>query len=526
MKMNHRRLPSSTLTALLPLLLAACNGRLDVMTEGVGGTAGSGGSGQGGGGTPSLAGAAGDGGGAGGTSSDTQSCTDGVQSGDEADVDCGGASCSPCPTASRCTGGSDCASAHCVDGVCSDTSCDDGIRNGDEEGVDCGGTSGCPVCVERCACASSAALMPLGCDPVPGRAVGISGIPALSDDGSIVAFDICDENSRCQPLYWTASTGARTLPVPGGGATIAGLSGDGLLLLASPQVTLGTEATLYTPGGAATATGLRPAPALLSGGGSVFGVSPTGSGTQLMRREPGGELTLLGTVPQTADFIQLSAATPDGSMVVGHSADNQPFRWTLAGGLVLGLDDLPETADGATIGALSRSGEAFAGVTTLGFARVSVYRWTPAGGVVELAPAITSNTPGVNPFGMKLSDDGSVLAFSGETDQASQYFGAFRWTAATGVVALVPGIQSVAWLMSGDGSVIVGNGSDSGDYRAFFWTEQRGARSIRSVLEAAGVDFSGWTIDVPYAISRDGKVIAGIGTCGGVPTTYRMVLPE
>jgi hypothetical protein len=525
--MFRHRLPSSTLTALLPLLLAACNGRLDVMTEDVGGAAGNGGSGQGGGGTPGLAGTAGDGGGVGGTSGDTQSCTDGIKNGDETAVDCGGASCSPCPTASQCTDGSDCASAHCVDDVCREPACDDGIRNGDEGDIDCGGTSDCPVCVERCVCASSAALMPLGCDPVPGRALGISGLPALSDDGSIVAFDLCDEDSHCQPFRWTASTGARALPVPGGGAVIAGLSGDGSLLLASPQVVLGTEATLYAPDGTSTATGLRPAPVLLSANGSVFGMSAAGSGTQLMRHQPGDPPTLLGTLPQAADSIQLSAATPDGSMIVGHSADNQPFRWTLAGGLVLGLDGLPETADGATIATLSRGGEAFAGVTTkLGYDRVSVYRWTPGGGVVELAPAIASNTPGVDPFRMTLSDDGSVLAYSGETDQASQYFGAFRWTEATGAVALTPGLQSVGWLMSGDGSVIVGSSSDSEDYRAFVWTEQHGARSIRSVLEAAGVDFSGWTINTPWAISRDGKVVAGIGTCGGVPTAYRMVLPE
>jgi hypothetical protein len=521
--MNRHRLPISTLTALLPLLAAACNGRLDVMTEGVGG---SGGSGQGGAGTPSVAGAAGDGGGVGGTSGDTQSCTDGIKGGDETDVDCGGASCSPCPTGSQCTAGADCASALCADGVCSAPTCDDGIRNGGEEDVDCGGTSDCPVCVDRCACASSAALMPLGCDPVPGHALGISGLPALSDDGSAVAFDLCDDSSRCQPFHWTAATGIRAFAVPGGGATIAGLNGDGTLVLASPQVTLGTEALLYAPDGTATATGLHPAPVFLSANGSVFGVSPVGSGTQLMRRQPNEQPTLLGTVPQTPDFIQLSAATPDGSMVVGHSADNQPFRWTLAGGLVLGLDGLPETADGATIAALSRGGEAFAGITTRGYGRVSVYRWTPAGGVVELSPALTLNTPGADPNRMALSDDGSVLAFSGDTDPASRDFGAFRWTEATGAVALTPGIQSVGSLMSGDGSVVVGSTFDIEEYRAFVWTEQHGARSIRSVLEAAGVDFSGWTIDAPSAISRDGKVVAGIGTCGGVPAAYRMVLPE
>jgi hypothetical protein len=47
------------------------------------------------------------------------SCNDGIQNGDETDIDCGG-SCDPCPT------------------------CDDGIQNGDETGVDCGGS--CDAC--------------------------------------------------------------------------------------------------------------------------------------------------------------------------------------------------------------------------------------------------------------------------------------------------------------------------------------------------------------------------------------------
>jgi len=49
------------------------------------------------------------------------SCTDGIQNGDEAGIDCGGSFCNPCP------------------------SCTDGIQNGDETGVDCGGIN-CPSC--------------------------------------------------------------------------------------------------------------------------------------------------------------------------------------------------------------------------------------------------------------------------------------------------------------------------------------------------------------------------------------------
>ncbi len=50
-----------------------------------------------------------------------ETCSDGIQNGDETSIDCGGADCDACPT------------------------CDDGIQNGTEKGIDCGGE--CAVCV-------------------------------------------------------------------------------------------------------------------------------------------------------------------------------------------------------------------------------------------------------------------------------------------------------------------------------------------------------------------------------------------
>ncbi len=55
----------------------------------------------------------------------TDTCTDGIQNGDETGVDCGG-SCGPCDP---------------------DPTCTDGIQNGDETGVDCGGSSCAPCTV-------------------------------------------------------------------------------------------------------------------------------------------------------------------------------------------------------------------------------------------------------------------------------------------------------------------------------------------------------------------------------------------
>jgi hypothetical protein len=67
------------------------------------------------------------------------SCTDGVQDGNETDVDCGG-SCGPCLAGSKCLVQSDCTPGTCTNKVCVAPTCSDGVKDGSETGVDCGGS--------------------------------------------------------------------------------------------------------------------------------------------------------------------------------------------------------------------------------------------------------------------------------------------------------------------------------------------------------------------------------------------------
>jgi uncharacterized membrane protein len=507
----------------IALSLGACNGRLDVIDEDIGGGAGVGGSGQGGSGG-NVAGAAG----SAGSGGHAASCEDGIRNGDETGVDCGGRSCPECLSGNACSNPVvECSSSVCTDGVCQPARCDDGVRNGDEEDIDCGGTSPCGVCLTLChsQCAVSEALIPLGCDPSAPPPAGVASFPHSNDDGSIIAFDSCDDSARCTPFYWTKAEGPRAFAVTGGGIA-SGLSSDGQVVLVTPQLTLGAQSLLFSPDGSSVSTGMGPRPALLAANGAVVGVSPaTSDAFNLFRRPPGGALEVLGELAFDADEIVLSGATPDASVIVGY-AGSQALRYTASAGLVVGLNGLPETANGAVINALSRDGQVFAGLTLQAGSRVGVFRWTEAGGVAEIAPAIVSIPPGVEPTRMALSDDGRVLAFSGATDDGEE-FGAFRWTQETGTEALTPGIPSVASTMSADGGVILGQTFDVEEsYRGFIWTEAGGARSIRAALETAGVDLTGWTLSTPGSLSRDGNVALGTGTCGGLSTVYRLVLPE
>lgn len=79
----------------------------------------------------------------------TNSCGDGVEDGDETDVDCGG-SCARCSSGASCGSGYDCQSGFCnrqyaAEGACIDDHCQDGIQDADECGVDCGGEQ-CAKC--------------------------------------------------------------------------------------------------------------------------------------------------------------------------------------------------------------------------------------------------------------------------------------------------------------------------------------------------------------------------------------------
>jgi hypothetical protein len=88
-------------------------------------------------------------------------CADGVQNGDEADIDCGG-SCDVCDSGFACNTDSDCATGVCSGNICQVPSCGDGVKNGDETDIDCGGSCGACIagfgCVANSDCVSGVCL--------------------------------------------------------------------------------------------------------------------------------------------------------------------------------------------------------------------------------------------------------------------------------------------------------------------------------------------------------------------------------
>jgi hypothetical protein len=89
--------------------------------------------------------------------------SDGIQNGDETDVDCGGAASPACADGKKCRVAADCQSAVCTGNICQAPSPTDKVRNGDETDVDCGGTKA-PKCKTGQGCAADGDCDNVLCD--------------------------------------------------------------------------------------------------------------------------------------------------------------------------------------------------------------------------------------------------------------------------------------------------------------------------------------------------------------------------
>ncbi|HTA91015.1 MAG TPA: cellulose binding domain-containing protein [Polyangiaceae bacterium] len=124
------------------------------------------------------------------------SCTDGVQSGTETDVDCGGGGCSPCAPGLKCVQATDCDSGVCASGTCSQPTCSDKIKNGAETDKDCGG-SACPTCSPGQACSVDSDCAGGSC------ANGACALVCLDGKGNCDgdATNGCETNLKTDPAH-------------------------------------------------------------------------------------------------------------------------------------------------------------------------------------------------------------------------------------------------------------------------------------------------------------------------------------
>jgi hypothetical protein len=209
----------------------------------------------------------------------TPTCTDGVKNGDESDVDCGGSSCNACRGGKTCNADSDCITDTCNSGVCSGATCSDGIKNQDETGVDCGG-SFCGACGlgEACTTDGDCTTDDCYCGASSGNCSGASGqcgagkfvIDQPTTDGVQVSGTVTVPAS-CSQVYvqaWGAAGGPGSSSVTGPTAGGAGGYVSGTLPTAA-----GDTFSVWVGQGGATAGTF---PAGTPGIGSKFGTAASG----------------------------------------------------------------------------------------------------------------------------------------------------------------------------------------------------------------------------------------------------------
>ena len=337
---------------------------------------------------------------------------------------------------------------------------------------------------------STAEAQPLfqGIGVPPGDVHPFSLPERVSADGSVVVGRAWSDVEGGFSFRWTAETGLVSLgTLPGGSSGAADdVSADGSVVVGragSPESSPNVQAYRWTE-----ATGM----------------------------------VGLGDLPGGFFISGASGASGDGSVVVGGS-DAEPgpdgFRWTEETGMVPlgpGCSKVDFVAESAT--AISDDGSVIVGIGGWcegGGSRA--FRWTEEEGAVSL---------GVIPLGgssraSDVSADGLVVVGWG-TDLGGLADEGFRWRAQSGMVGLghLPGglDDSLAFGVSGDGSIVVGMGCVAGgpifcsDSDAFIWDIHHGMRNLQEVVEDAyGFDLGGWELNSASDISADGLVIIGNG---------------
>jgi probable HAF family extracellular repeat protein len=217
------------------------------------------------------------------------------------------------------------------------------------------------------------------------------------------------------------------------------------------------------------------------------------------------EFTGLGQI-QDGTGSAATAISSDGGVVVGIARTAQgiphPFRWTPAGGMV----DLVIFRNGSMAQAtgVSSDGSVVVGFGDLEDGSVHAFRWTAEEGLVDLGLLAGADFAEAQ----AVSADGLVIVGLSGQPQGVGTFQAFRWTAATGMQGLgVLGTDatSLATGVSDDGSVITGTSNDSTGTvgHAFIWTAAAGIQSIGHL--------TGGGITNAHGLSGNGLAAVGIG---------------
>lgn len=189
-------------------------------------------------------------------------------------------------------------------------------------------------------------------------------------------------------------------------------------------------------------------------------------------------------------FTHIDDISSDGTVAVGRmSSNSHPYRWTKAGGFV----ELATVTNFNEIIAVSGDGNTITGTYQPSVGRLTAYIWTSTGGFSDLISSADADN-----YAYDISEDGTKIA------GYSNYYltigaRAFEWTSSGGKQTLQNygpphDVGTQATVISGDGTVIGGTAA----YGATTWTSS-GISAFAPAL----------SYPVVGSISRNGTVITG-----------------
>jgi probable HAF family extracellular repeat protein len=280
-------------------------------------------------------------------------------------------------------------------------------------------------------------------------------------------------------------------------------------------------------------------------GGSFFDATRV---DQAFRWVPagGGTIIGLGGFPPAPINTTAYGVNEDGTVVVGVGKTqqspgvlrDQAWVWSAGSGVKtpLGFLNVPNPGNDSNVThRISWANSVSAdGVTVAGFSASNVEQRAVRWELPSTVPQALSGDTTTGSLANAISADGRVVV--GYAFTADFGISAFRWSANEGFVLLgdLPGVQgpptSQALGVSGDGSVIVGNGNSSANNfngEAFVW-DFGGMRPLKSALESAGATgLSGWQLWWATGVSADGQTIVGYGrNPQGRVEAFRAFLPR
>lgn len=362
-----------------------------------------------------------------------------------------------------------------------------------------------------------------------------SGV-SLAPDGNSAVYIQPDPGTSAPELFrWTRQGGSVPLAPAGGLTSIQGQSADGSVVYANGSngdLYRWTQTTGLTDlsnlrqvgfhiGTITTTTGVS------RDGTQLIGTITAASGPQAaVWSASTNQITNLGVLSGDSQS-QPTGISADGSTIIGASYTSginggRGFRWTRTGGIA--------AVGGFAATSVSADGSVVAGVAGTGL-QLPVFRWT--------AQAGTQLIDGLVAFGglPRVTRDGSAIFGATPAGFLPVPGGApiadpARWTPAQGLVNLAPATPHTALdgtqFISVDGSVAAGTATFSGGGLPFsdtwVWDQQHGTQGLVERLAQGGVD-GGFVIETLQGMSEDGHTFIG-----GVinPTSYTWIahLPD